>query len=343
MKLFNWILMMVLVILLAACLITFPFIYTIDNIFLSEGFYTETLNEQGVYDSAYDLFAERLDETVSISAEEKGLPPEAADWMSENVFIVFDREYVTGLMEDQAVGMIAYLTGKSDDMPQFDLEPKYDELKQVTQDRLDADTVMMLLDAQPDSLVAVLLNITGIVNDAGEVNPTVKQYAVEVMFDSNPQIETMFQMENPLKVMTFVGMENPEASIQQTRTLATTIHRGAMLVLLAISCLTALILLVGIRKIRIPILVNAWTYTVTALFVIIAGASAAIGTRVYEKLILKIEIMDSPLAQNLKMDTFVNLFGKGVLSIGLIFIGAGIVFFILEALFCRKRRRENRI
>ncbi len=343
MKIFNWLLMAILMIVLAACLMMFPFIYALDNIFLSEDFYTETLNDLGTYDAAYDVFALKLNEMAVQTAEEKGVSPEAAEWIAENVLIVFNHDYVAGLMEEQATGMMHYLKGETESIPTFDLEPKYEELKQVTEDRLDADTVMLFLNAEQDGFMAALLKITGIVDDNGEINPQVKEYAVDAVFDSNPQIEAAFQIKNSVEALKMIGMENPEARLDKAKTQATAAHRAAMPMLLAISCLTALILLVGLKKIKVPIAIDAWTYTVTSVSVIVIGSWLAISSRVFEKLAGRIGFPDLALARQLHIDQMIAMFGKGVLSVGLILLAAGTVFLILSAVCRYKKRREKRI
>jgi len=332
----------VIIVALFACLVVFPFVYVVDKTFLSEKYYTETLDELGVYDNAYDLFITKIDSYSEKKGFKEGLPKDSVEWILGNVKTIMEREYVKDILKHSAAGMVVFLRGDSDKIPRFNLEPKYDELKAITTEQLDAEKVMSLMQMPTESIPLDFLTLFGIIDTEGDFNNTLKTEMINLIFDSNDKIKEPFLIKSPIDAMEFMGMENAQVRIEEFRERIIFFHRSIMVLLMFISFLTAFLILMFIKKLRTPFLIIGYVYTFASLFSIIGGTAIAAGNKGINNILNKrLVTINMQLASIIDIKQVTMPLSKEILSIGLILLGVAIVFFILAIVLNSRLRRRT--
>jgi hypothetical protein len=342
MEFIKWIISIIITIALVISLIVFPFIYVADKMFLSEEYYTETLDEIGVYDKAYDMIITKLDATVEKQEFKEGMPKDSVDWIVGNVKAVLTREYIKELMEKATADMVLYLKGDTDEMPTFDLMPKYDELRKLTESQLDLEKVSSLMQIPTEGIPVGFLSLLGIVDKDGNINATLKKEMLDLIFENNKMIKEPFMISSPVEVLEYAGLKDPLKSIEKIREKIIFVHRSVMVLLMFISFLTLFLILIWIKKLKIPFMLNGFAYGAAALISFVSGTAMTNGNEIMLKILnSRINAINDKLASIIDINEIIMPFGKEIISKGMIFAGIAIMFFILSSIF--KRRYKNKI
>ena len=342
MRIFNGLFSLIIAVLIFALVILYPVATAVNDYLLSDTFYSENLETAGTYDAAYDAMMSEVSRQVNEAmAEDENLDQDIADWVIESLGTVLTREYITDLLKQNMTGTATYLSGEAEALPTFDLEPKYEELRQVMADGLTLERVLTISGLSYNGVGEEVLITMGVIDKDGTINSVLANQAMKVVFDTNDALKEPFLMKSVTDVMTYTGNENAAADLVSARKWVTLFHKGILPMLLLLSFLTTILILMHLGRIKTGLALNGWAYT-------LGGAvSVIVGTALLEEsgwLIVKIThfLTESlaGLSGVFSLDVLTDPLGKAIVGKGVIFLAIGVVLLLLAGLI---RKRADKV
>jgi|GEM_PF-1765281 len=338
MRLFRGVFAFFMALLVFVLVVIYPVATTVNDEFLSNTFYSEDLKAAGTYDAAYDaLMMEAKAQIDGAIAEQPNMDQEMADWVYTSLASVLTRDYVVNLLEQNMAGTVDYLTGRATELPTFDLEPKYEELRTEMAAGLTLDTVAKISGLTVDGVAESMLMILGIVKADGTINPVLANQAMKAVFDSNEALKEPFMMKSVVDVMAYTGNENAEKDIDTVKKWVTFFHKGILPLLMVLSFMTTVLFLMHLKRLRTGFKLNGWAYALGG------GVIVALGTVLYQakgglygKLMATLAKPLAGFRDMISIDALIQPFGKALAGKGLIFLGIGVGLLLLSKLFSRR-------
>ncbi|MEX1306995.1 MAG: hypothetical protein AB1Z19_00550 [Eubacteriales bacterium] len=343
MRIFNGLFAMIIAVLVLALVILYPIATAVNDHLLTDTFYNENLTSAGTYDAAYDAMMSEVSKQVNDAmADDPNLDQDIANWVVDSLGTVLTREYVTDLLQQNMAGTVKYLTGEAETLPEFDLEPKYDELRGVMADGLTLDRVLTVNGLSGDGVNQDVLIAMGVIDENGTINSVMANVAMKEVFDTNEALKEPFMMKSVVDAMAYTGNENAASDLETAKKWTTLFHKGILPILLFLSFLSTLLILMNLRRIRTGLALNGWAYTLGGAITMIAGTALLVEDGwVVNRVATFVSARMAGLSGAFSLDVLIQPLGKAMASKALIFLAIGVVLLLLVGLMRKQAKQEQ--
>jgi len=326
----------ILSVLLICMLTVIPYVYLVDNVILKSDFVKNTIDELGVYDDVYDIFMEKSEDKVIGFFDDNKFGSNTGLWFWGNVTQVMEEDYVKGFVKQNADASVEYVVDGVDSLSEFDLMPKYEQLKVVTADNLTMDVVMGVL---PNELV-VALKFLGIANDEGEINSMIKGLIIETVFETNDEVKDVFSIKTTEELMSFVGFNDYKEKLDVARDKLDEVRGYYSLVLPATVILLLLMLALGIKSFWLSLKSMGLAFTFSALIAVVCGLAIKGSKGAAFKYLDDLAIGYGLTLNNSPIFDVIDLISKEVIKYGMTYLIIGIVLIVFSMLFKKEKDKK---
>ncbi len=334
MKFFKSLLSAVLVILLFVSSLVFAFAFSADRRFLSEDFYTQALDELGIYDKVYDDFMEKPEPLTEWYYLQKGV----AEWYLDGYSSTCTRETMIPVMKDGLLSIRSYIRGDSLDTGLIDLSTADAALKENMVSSLDADTAVLYLNQSLSTKAVFLKRDVLEAREAGTFSRELQERTVDMFLYEYDRLEEGVLISTPAEAFDYLDYPNAAEFYEILIRYGPVFHRMVIPLLLFVCFLSLMLIIMWLKKIRTGFLLNGWPYMIVSVGVIITGIVLKSSHLYSDRILNLLDTTATDIIRDWNLAPLVPLCGDTVVLTGLVLFAAAIVFLILARIFRGKKR-----